>query len=361
MTIGDPSTTLTADLTGDSGSGSSTDAPFNCTIPDGTQMNFDGGAFGTVSPATAGTINGVAVTDFTPTSPGTADDISVVTDAGGETATTQIIISAVTADVAITKTLDTLGPFVSGQSIQYTLVASNNGPNAATNVQVTDTPTNLTITSVSSTNCSAFPCTIPSLANAASETISVAATIDASGAFDNSTTVSADETDPDTSNNTDNTGNGGTAGTSADVAITKTLNTSGPFSPNQSIQYTLVVTNNGPDTANNVVVTDTPSNLTITSVSSTNCSSLPCTIPFLSNGSSETITVMTTISGTGSFDNASSVSADETDPVGSNNSDNTGNGGTIGVSIQQVPGLNWLSLLLLAALMTATLYRRKMV
>jgi len=40
MTLGDNPTTLSADLTGDSAGGHSTAAPFNCTVPDSTQMNF---------------------------------------------------------------------------------------------------------------------------------------------------------------------------------------------------------------------------------------------------------------------------------------------------------------------------------
>ncbi|GAA4810754.1 hypothetical protein GCM10011365_14000 [Marinicella pacifica] len=264
------------------------------------------------------------------------------------------------ADVAVTKTLDTAGPYSNGQSIQYTLVVSNNGPDTATNVQVTDTPTNLTINMVTSTNCSAFPCTIPSLANGGSETITVTATINSAGAFDNATNVSADETDPDPSNNDDNTGNGGTAGVSADMAIVKTLLTSGPFSPGQSIQYSLVVSNNGPDTANNVVVTDTPTNLSITSVSSVNCSALPCTIPSMVNGGSETITVTTTINGPGNFDNAAAVTADETDPVTTNNQDNTGNGGSVTAPAQPVPSLSQWAMLILVSLMALLGIRRRL-
>ena len=230
----------------------------------------------------------------------------------------------------MTKTLDTAGPYVNGQTVTYTLVVTNNGPDTANNVVVTDTPTNLTIVTVASTNCTALPCTIPSLINGATETITVTATIDASGAFDNVVSVAADETDPDTSNNDDNAGNGGTAGIAADVAVTKTLDTAGPFTVGDTLTYTLVVTNNGPDTANNVVVTDTPTNLTIVTVASTNCIALPCTIPTLTNGATETITVTATIDASGVFDNEASVAADETDPDTSNNTDDDGNAGSTG-------------------------------
>ena len=239
-----------------------------------------------------------------------------------------MVVGPVTADIGISKTLDTTAPFVAGDTLTYTLVVSNAGPGAATNVMVADSPTNLTITDVASTNCMALPCTIASLAGGASETITVMATIDIGGAFDNSATVVATETDPDPSNNTDDTGNGGTAAPGADVSMTKTLDTAGPFAAGQEVQYTLVVSNAGPDAATNVMVTDSPTNLTITDVSSTNCMALPCAITSLASGASETITVMATIDIGGAFDNSATVAAMEADPDSSDNTDDTGNGGT---------------------------------
>jgi len=49
-------------------------------------------------------------------------------------------------DIAITKTLDTAGPYTAGDTIQYTLTVSNAGPDAALDTFVADIPTNLTIT-----------------------------------------------------------------------------------------------------------------------------------------------------------------------------------------------------------------------
>ena len=56
------------------------------------------------------------------------------------------------ADVAITKTLTTTDrPLAVGQTVTYEIVVTNSGPAIATDVEVTDTPTNLTIDTVSST------------------------------------------------------------------------------------------------------------------------------------------------------------------------------------------------------------------
>jgi len=87
--------------------------------------------------------------------------------------------------------LTTTGPFTAGQSITYTIVVANAGPSAATNIQVTDTPTDLTITNVSGGGCAVLPFTIASLASGANTTITVTATIVAAGAFDNSATATA--------------------------------------------------------------------------------------------------------------------------------------------------------------------------
>ncbi|TLY53659.1 MAG: DUF11 domain-containing protein, partial [Gammaproteobacteria bacterium] len=167
------------------------------------------------------------------------------------------------ADVSMVKTLITAGPYTVGQSISFTLVVANAGPSTATSVQVTDTPTNLTITNVSGGGCAALPCTIASLASGANVTINVTATINSVGAFDNSATATAAQPDPNPSNNTDNTGNGGTTGASADVSVNKTLVTAGPYTIGQSLTYTLFVANAGPSTATNVQVTVVRSSLTV--------------------------------------------------------------------------------------------------
>jgi large repetitive protein len=49
----------------------------------------------------------------------------------------------------------------------------------------------------------------------------------------------------------------------ADLDITKTLTTAGPYAPGQVVSFTIVGVNNGPDPATGVVITDVPANLTI--------------------------------------------------------------------------------------------------
>ena len=84
------------------------------------------------------------------------------------------------ADLSIDKTLITTGTYFTGQIVTYELLVANAGPDTATNVVVNDTPNNISITGVSSSpsgECTAFPCTISSLAVGSSEIITVTATV----------------------------------------------------------------------------------------------------------------------------------------------------------------------------------------
>ena len=272
--------------------------------------------------ATVTASNGTVTNVATVTAPAGLNDPVPGNNSASDTDTVQA-----SADVSMVKALVTPGPFTIGQSISYTLLVANAGPSTATNVQVTDTPSNLSVTNVTGGGCAALPCTIASLVSGANVTITVTATINAVGAFDNSATATATEADPNPANNTDNTGNGGVAASSADVSMVKTLITAGPYAAGQSITYTLLVANAGPSTATIIQVTDTPSNLTITNVSGGGCAALPCTIASLASGANVTITVTATINAAGAFDNSATATATEPDPNPANNTDNTGNGG----------------------------------
>jgi uncharacterized repeat protein (TIGR01451 family) len=93
--------------------------------------------------------------------------------------------------------------------------------------------------------------------------------------------------------------------------------------------YDLVVTNNGPDTATNVVATDTvPAGLTIdgTSTASGSCSvtgsDVSCDLGSLANGSTWDIAINVKVESSasaGTVDDPASVSASENDPVSANN------------------------------------------
>ena len=115
------------------------------------------------------------------------------------------------ADLAITKSDDVEDAVVTGDSITYTLTVKNEGPSDATGVVVTDTlPEGLTFIS-SADGCTAvdheITCDIGELAAGATTTLTFVVSVDDTVA-DNTTltnvaTVSGNEADPDTDNNTD--------------------------------------------------------------------------------------------------------------------------------------------------------------
>jgi len=110
-----------------------------------------------------------------------------------------------------------------------------------------------------------------------------------------------------------------------DLAVTKTADNDTPQEGN-TVTYTITVTNNGPDTATNVVVTDTvPAGTTFVSANPSEDSQNPLTWTFSSilSGDNEVILVQTTVDANTTGDvitNTASVDADETDTDSSNNS-----------------------------------------
>ena len=107
----------------------------------------------------------------------------------------------------------------------------------------------------------------------------------------------------------------------ADLSVTKSLSTSGPYKPGQAVRFTIAVRNNGPDPASNVLITDTFSHLAINTVSGGGCAALPCTLSTLEVDEERVITVVAAITQSGTFSNTATVSAESPpDPNPDNNS-----------------------------------------
>lgn len=177
------------------------------------------------------------------------------------------------ADLAIIKT-DNQTTTTPGSPLTYQIVVTNNGPSAVTNATVTDTmPVALTSVTWTCAASSGGSCgaangagninTTVSLPVGGTATFTVHATVSASasGTITNTATVTAPPGVPD-NNQGNNTATDQTdVNVVTDLAVTKTdgLTTT---TLNSLIQYTIVVTNNGPATVTNAPVTDTmPSNL----------------------------------------------------------------------------------------------------
>jgi len=163
------------------------------------------------------------------------------------------------ADLAVTKRVDDPSPNVGGQ-VTFTVEITNLGADEATGVAVRDLlPTGLTFISAgASAGTSYDPATgiwtVNTLPVGGVEILTILAAVAESGRFTNVAAVSAaDEYDPDQTNNRDEA----TVTTrEADLAVVKTVNDARP-NVGDVVTFTITLSNEGPDVANNVTLTDT--------------------------------------------------------------------------------------------------------
>ncbi len=151
-------------------------------------------------------INGLA----TALSPGTTTITAVSAGIiGNTTLTVTDTGTPLEADLVITKS-HTPDPVVIGLPVTYIITVTNLGPSPATGVAVTDTlPTGVIFNSVIPTqgSCTApmggvVTCTVGTLPNGASATISLIVTVTTAGVIGNTASVSGNESDPSLANNT---------------------------------------------------------------------------------------------------------------------------------------------------------------
>ena len=164
------------------------------------------------------------------------------------------------ADLSITKS-GAPNPAIPGQLLTYTITVSNAGPDDAVGVVLEDiVPPQFTGAAFSVDNGTTWnpwvtPYPIGSLANGDSVTILIRGTVraDATGTLSNTALVSSATPDPNPDNNqiTEIT----PIGASADIRISKQASPS-PVTPGSLLVYTILIANDGPNLAENVLLTD---------------------------------------------------------------------------------------------------------
>lgn len=121
-------------------------------------------------------------------------------------------LRSITSDLVVTKVTNDPGPdgaFAQGETLTYTITVTNNGPARATNVVVTDPlPAGYSFTSVSpgapacTESAGTVTCTFPTLASAATTTITINGTIATSQTqLVNTASATANQPDPNTGDN----------------------------------------------------------------------------------------------------------------------------------------------------------------
>ncbi|MEM1206859.1 MAG: DUF11 domain-containing protein [Acidobacteriota bacterium] len=186
-------------------------------------------------------------------------------DSGNNSATEGTSVGAET-DLSIAKA-DSVDPVPAGAALTYTVTVTNAGPSPSTGSTVTDVlPSGVTFSTSSDCTEAAgtVTCVVGTLAPGASDSVAFTVTVDAgqTAALSNTATVTANETDPDSGNNSATEGTA--VGAEADLSITKDDGVAVAV-PGKSVTYTIVAANAGPSDVTGALVEDTfPAELTCT-------------------------------------------------------------------------------------------------
>ena len=258
-------------------------------------------------------------------------------DAVSEDDDDEVLVAIRLADLAVTKTVDNEEPGV-GDTIEFTLTVTNLGPSDASGVSVSDSlPFGLSYVSDSGFGTYS-PITdlwqIGTIADGESVSLTILARVEANAGstlVNTAEIASSDLPDPNEGNNRDTASVDVIA---ADLRVTKTVDNAAP-AEGEEIVFTIQVTNQGPNTATNVRLTDLlPDGLTYVSDDAPGTylqASGLWTVALLPVGATDTLRIIAVpdagTAGT-TITNLAEVSARQVDPDPSDNSD------TVDVEVQ---------------------------
>ncbi len=207
--------------------------------------------------------------------------------------------------------------------VKWTLTVTNYGPNAATGVKIYDTLPNGFVYLNSTKPFNKGVIDIGNLGVGGSVGVDIYTKVNVTGSFVNVATVKGNEFDQNPDNNRDNASIFVKPAT--DLTVTKQVNESSPNYLNL-VKWTITVTNNGPDDASGVIISDLlPDELIWSSDDSKgkyNPKSGIWNVGTLSNGESKHLNIISRVNATGEFVNNVSVRGNEFDWNRSNNEDN---------------------------------------
>ncbi|WP_161594377.1 gliding motility-associated C-terminal domain-containing protein [Flagellimonas alvinocaridis] len=227
------------------------------------------------------------------------------------------------ADLSLIKTVvgNNLAPGV-GEQISFEIILTNDGPDDATNVIVVDQLLSgfnfVSYTATAGTYSSATGFwQVGTLANGASETLTIDVTVNPSGNYTNTSQVIAsdgydlDSTPANGVSSEDDQGDVSLTPVEViDLSLTKTISKSPPL-VSDNVMFVLTISNAGPNTATSVEVTDLlPSGFTYISDNgggSYNAISGLWNVGTLTNGASESLNIMASVNPAGIYTNIAEV------------------------------------------------------
>ena len=291
-----------------------------------------------IAPATDATLSYQATAGGVPgTYPSGASTDEVCIDTIVSIEDTAPVTVTLDADLSLDLSVDNATPLIN-DNIIYTITLTNDGPNNAAAVAVTDLlPSGLTYISSTPSQGSYTSATglweILAINNGGSVTLDITARVDSTAGIINTAELTAsDQPDPDSTPNNHNPDEDDQAGilinSIADLAIAKT-DAPDPVDADSLLTYTLSVTNNGPDDTLNIQVVDVlPVGVTFQSAAGSgwicteDSGTVTCTRATLLNGATSpdvTISVTAPAAG-GTINNAASTSSAASDTSPADNS-----------------------------------------
>ncbi|MFC8734428.1 hypothetical protein ACFT5B_18390 [Luteimicrobium sp. NPDC057192] len=234
------------------------------------------------------------------------------------------------ADIGVTKRVDGATTIPRGSEGRFVITATNHGPSAATAVTIRDTlPAGLTFVSATGDgtfNPSTSIWTVGALANGQAATLTLTVRGDTNGTFTNVASLASSSPQDTNSDNNTGTATLSVVDPTADLSITKSVAPTAA-QVGDTVTYTVVVHNDGPDPVDGVVVTDDPpTGMSVVSVGTpsqgTVDADLTWTVGHLDSGASATVQVTASVDTAGTKTNTVTVGAPGiVDPTPDNNSD----------------------------------------
>ena len=230
------------------------------------------------------------------------------------------VVNVPDANLAVTKTVSNATPGLNS-NVTFTVTVRNNGPDTAQSVAVADAlPAGLTLVSAtpSTGTYTAGVWTVGNMANGASATLSIVATVTTHTAITNTATASSTTYDPTPANNN---ASASVNVPDADLALAKTVSNATP-TLNSNVTFTVTATNNGPDAAVATTVADAlPAGLTLVSATPSvgSYSAGSWLVGNLASGASATLTIVATVTTHTAITNTATASSSTYDPVAGNN------------------------------------------